>query len=201
MLTRTKILLLSTVIAGAMSCAENSDTGEGFEEKSNELIVLTDKSNEPSASAHEDSSSVTPTEPEGEKLSSFCRNFNYQELENGINNFQNKSTDKINYKWHGNFERELVNDYFEQIIEFKKEVQDEENSAVHTIYTHNIKLIKTREGKIVYYKVGQLINVKSNGEWVPSEVVLMENSNVLFDQLKIDFNKIYSEPLDLGGAI
>jgi len=133
---------------------------------------------------------------EGEKLSSFCQNFNYQEIESGLNDFQKKTTEKIKYKWHTELERELTDDFFEQIIEFKKEVQDEENPAVHTIYTHKIKFIRKQDGKVLYYKVVQIKNVKSNGKWIPSEIVLHEDSNNELEQLKTDFQKIYNAPIN-----
>ena len=136
---------------------------------------------------------------EGEKLSVFCQNFSYQEIERGLNYFQKKSTEKITYNWQTELERELINDFFEQIIEFNKEVQDEENSAIHTVYTHKIKLIKKKDGKVSYYKIIKLKNVKSNGDWVPTEIVLKENSNNSLKQMEIDFKKTYSHPLDYNG--
>ena len=133
---------------------------------------------------------------EGEKLAEYCQKFNYQAIETGLNNFQKKSTEKVEYKWHTELEREIVNDYFEQIIEFKKEVQDPENSAIHTIYTHKIKLVKKKEGDIVYYKVIKLKNVKSNGEWVPTEIIIEEKSNDKLEQFKKDYVNTYSVSLN-----
>lgn len=136
---------------------------------------------------------------EGEKLITICQNFNYQEIERGLNDIQNKSTKKIKYNWRTELERELINNFFEQIIEVNKEVQDEENPFIHTIYTHKLKLIRTKDGKVAYYKIVQLKNVKSNGEWVPTEILLEENSNNSLNHLKKDFQKTYSEPLDFEG--
>jgi hypothetical protein len=133
---------------------------------------------------------------EGEKLSEFCQGFNYQTIENGLNDLQKKSTEKVKYKWNTELQREIINDFFEQIIVFKKDVQDPENSAIHTIYTHKIKLIKKKEGDVAYYKVIKLKNIKSNGEWVPTEIVLKEDSNSAFQQIKTDFKKVYSQPLN-----
>lgn len=136
---------------------------------------------------------------EGEKLSKYCQNFNYQEIETGLIDFQSKSTPKIKYKWHTQIERELVNDHFEQIIEFKKEVQDDDNPAIHTIYTHWIKLIKNQQGKVAYYRVVQLKNVKSNGNWVLTNFILKEDSSKILGQLKTDFLKTYAQPLNFKG--
>lgn len=136
---------------------------------------------------------------EGEKLVTISQNFNYQEIESGLDDIQNKSTEKIKYIWRTELERELINNYFEQIIELKKEVQDEENPFIHTIYTHKLKLIRTKDGKVAYYKIVQLKNIKSNGEWVPSEIALKENSNNKLNQLKKDFQATYSEPLIFEG--
>ena len=136
---------------------------------------------------------------EGENLSVYCQNFSYQEIENGLNNFQKKSTEKITYKWRTDLERELISEFFEQIIEFTKEVQDEDNAAIHTVYTHKIKLIKTKFGKVAFYKVIRLKNVKSNGDWVPTEIVLKEDSNKILEQLKADFKNAYSQPLNFEG--
>lgn len=133
---------------------------------------------------------------EGEKLSEYCQKFSYQAIETGLNNFQKKSAEKVEYKWHTELEREIVNDYFEQIIEFKKEVQDPENSAIHTIYTHKIKLVKKKEGDIAYYKVIKLKNVKSNGEWVPTEIIIEEKSNDKLEQVKKDYVNTYSVSLN-----
>ncbi|RLD62943.1 MAG: hypothetical protein DRI84_10285, partial [Bacteroidetes bacterium] len=136
---------------------------------------------------------------EGGKLTSFCQNFSYQELENGLNDLKNKSTKEVEYRFNTKLDRELVNDVFEIVIEFTKRVQGKMNSAVHTIYIHKVKLIKNKNGKIAYYKVVQLKNVKSKGEWVSTEIILKENSNSLFQQLKKDFKNTYSEPLDSKG--
>lgn len=133
---------------------------------------------------------------ESEQLKYICQNFDYQKIESGLNDFQNKSTGKVKYKWNTELKRELINDYFEQIIEFNKEVQDEENPAIHTVYTHKIKLIKKKKGQLVYFKVVRLKNVKLDGKWVPSEIVLEEKSNNLLNQLKADFQKTYSLPLN-----
>jgi len=133
---------------------------------------------------------------EGEKLSEYCQNFNYQAIETGLNDFQEKSTEKVRYKWHTELEREIVNDYFEQIIEFKKEIQNPENTAIYSIYTHKIKLIKKKEGDIAYYKVINLKNVKSNGEWVPTEIVLKENSNNKLELVRTDYKNTYSQSLN-----
>ncbi|MBI9062913.1 MAG: hypothetical protein JEZ14_13100 [Marinilabiliaceae bacterium] len=133
---------------------------------------------------------------EGEKLPEYCRNFSYKEIESGLNDFQKESTEKIAYKWHIELERELINDFIEQIIEFTKEVQDEDNPVIHTIYTHKIKLIRTKVGNVAFYKVIKLKNIKSNGEWIPTEIVLKEDSNNSLKQLEIDFKNAYSQPLN-----
>lgn len=136
---------------------------------------------------------------EGEVLYGNCQDFNYQKVENGLNDFRTYSTDKIKYNWTTELERELINGFFEQIIEFTKEVQEEDNADIYTIYTYRIKLIKKKEGKIAYYKVINVKNVKSNGKWVPTEIVLKEDSNNTFEQLKIDFKNAYFQPLNLEG--
>jgi len=133
---------------------------------------------------------------EGEKLAEYCEIFNFKAIETGLNGFHKKSTEKVKYKWHTELKREIVNDFFEQIIEFEKAVRNPENSAIHTIYTHKIKLIKKKEGEIAYYKVIKLKNVKSNGEWVPTEIVLKENSNNKFEQMKTDYQNAYSQSLN-----
>lgn len=132
---------------------------------------------------------------EDEKLADLCKNFSYQEIVVGLNEFQNKTTDEIGYSWRNELQRELVNGFFEQIIEFTKTVQDEENSAISSIYTHKIKLIKKKVGKVAYYKVVELVNVRLNGEWVPPEVLLVEDSNSTLVQLETDFKKVYSKQL------
>ena len=133
---------------------------------------------------------------EGETLSEFCQGFSYQAIETGLNDLQKKSTAKVKYKWQTKLQRELINDFFEQIIELNKEVQDPENSSIYTVYTHKIKLIKKKEGEVTYYKVIELKNVKSKGEWGPTEIVLKEDSNKTFQQLKTDFKNAYFQPLN-----
>lgn len=136
---------------------------------------------------------------DGEKLSEYCQEFSYQAIENGLNNFQQNSTRKSTYNWHTELEREIINDYFEQMIELKKEVQDANSSGIHTVYTYKIKLIKKKSGDIAYYKVIKLENVKLNEKWVPTEILLKENSNSKLEELKTDYKKIYSQPLNFSG--
>ncbi len=133
---------------------------------------------------------------EEEKLHTYCQNFKYQEIEDCLNDFQKKSTDKIKYKWRTVLERELVNDFFEQDIKFTKTVKKEETVLNYTVYNYNLKLIKKKGGDIAFYKLTRLKNVKSNGEWIPKEMVLSENSNKMMRELESAFEKVYSQPLN-----
>ncbi|WP_157811744.1 hypothetical protein [Tenacibaculum sp. SZ-18] len=133
---------------------------------------------------------------EEEKLSGLFQNFDYQEVENGLNSFEKIATEKTKYKWRTNIERELVNNFFEQIIQFTKSVRSDENKSVSTIYKYNLKLIKKQNGKIALYKLYRLKNVKVNGKWTPTEIIVKEGSNKIMKELESEFLRVYSYPLN-----
>ncbi|AFM04730.1 hypothetical protein Fleli_2358 [Bernardetia litoralis DSM 6794] len=129
-------------------------------------------------------------------ISSFCKDFNYKKIERGFNKLQNKTTNKRKYVWQTDLEREIINDFFEQIIEFRVEIQEEENPAVYSVYTNKISLIKTKDGRIAFYKINRLENVKINEEWREQNVVLQKDSSSLLKKLQADFKKTYDRKLD-----
>lgn len=133
---------------------------------------------------------------EEEKLSGLFQNFDYQEVENGLNSFEKIATEKTKYKWRTNIERELVNNFFEQIIQFTKSVRSDENKSVSTLYKYNLKLIKKQNGKIALYKLYRLKNVKVNGKWTPTEIIVKEGSNKIMKELESEFLRVYSYPLN-----
>ncbi|WP_272151055.1 hypothetical protein [Tenacibaculum aiptasiae] len=133
---------------------------------------------------------------EEEKLYTFCKNFRYQEIEDGLNDFQKKSTNKIKYQWQNLLERELVNDFFEQNIKFTKSVKIEGTTSNYTLYNYNLKLIKKKDGKIAFYKLIRLKNIKSKEKWIPKEIILSQNSNQMMRKLESKFEEVYSYPLN-----
>jgi len=135
---------------------------------------------------------------EEEKLLEYCKKFSYQELKKRLNDFEDNSTDEVKYKLSIILERELVNDYFEQIIQLNKDIQEVEKSAIHSC-KYKIKLIKKKEHELAYYKVTKIKNVKSNGIWSSQEIFLMEDSNELIEKLKTDFKNTFSEPIVFDG--
>lgn len=135
---------------------------------------------------------------EGEKLSEYCKNFNYKTLVTGLNDYQEKSTEKIKFKWSNYTDREIVNHYFEQVIKFEKMVQNTENKNSYSVERYKIKLIKDKEGDLAYYKITQIKHVQSNGHWVQNEILISENSNKRLEQVKSDYKKLYAQSLNFN---
>lgn len=132
---------------------------------------------------------------EAEKLTAYCQNFSYSELENGLNDYKNQSSEKIEYDWIILPERELVNDFFEQVIRFRKSVQSDDNPSLYSMYEYRVKLIKHKKGQIAFYQIIEPKNIKVDGEWVETEIVLTGDSTDVWSKVRTDFLKTYSQPL------
>ncbi|AEA44098.1 hypothetical protein [Fluviicola taffensis] len=139
---------------------------------------------------------------EEEKLLSFCQNFDSFELENGLNCLKPNSTKRITYHWDSKLERELVKGFFEQIIEFNIERNQEWNTGKPTIRKYEISLLKKKDGKIAYYKIIRFEEMEDD-ESVEctrtiSQIFLKEESNNELKVLKASFQKTYHTPLDFN---
>lgn len=184
--------------------SNNSDSINTFEIDNIQMDVSEIKSNESKEIKNNSNKAkvveITPDNieltKEEEKIYSFCKNLNYKKIEKGFNKLQSRSSNELMYIWQTDLEREIINDFFEQIIEFRVEIQDEENPAVYSVYTNKISLIKTKDGRIAFYKINRLENVKINEEWQKQDVVLQKDSSNLLRKLQSDFKNTYDQKLD-----
>ena len=129
-----------------------------------------------------------------EEIKSYCQNFEYQELIDGLEKLKRSETKKINYRWDIILERELVNDYFEQVIEFNTDYIEEDKMTILDGYQLKIKLLKNKIGKIAYYSIVKMKFLES--EVYPLEAIFQVDSNITLTKIKNSFFDTYSKELN-----
>ena len=123
-----------------------------------------------------------------------CENFNYTKLKNNLELYKNKSNEKIKFYWEIKLEREIIDEYQEQIILFWKEVQNENNKYISAITTYKIRLLK-KNNEILFYKISETNNMFDTGENVKERFVFKNSTNKL-QNFKDAYRETYKTELD-----
>jgi len=131
-----------------------------------------------------------------DEIVSLCQYFKYQELSNGLENLKKKESKKVKYIWDVLLDRELVNDYFEQVIEFNADFIEEGTNAIFDGYQLKIRLLKSKDGRIAYYKIVRMKYLET--QYYPSEIIIKVDSDNILSKLKKDFFNAYSNELDFN---
>lgn len=139
--------------------------------------------------------SALNAQDEIDEIVTLLKNFKYQELSKGLESYWEKGTKKIQYRWDIVQERELVNYYFEQIIEFNASFIEEGTNAIFDGYQLKIRLLKSKDGRIAYYKIVKMKFVDSL--YYPLEIIIKVDSNSTLMELKEDFYNTYTRELEL----
>ncbi len=140
---------------------------------------------------------TTFAQDEGARLTELCKNFSLQELEKGLNELQEQSTEEVKYKWLCTVNREIVDGYFEQVFELTKSVKHPEKEGTSTLYFNKVKLV-SKDTSIIYFQITEQQAVKEDGRWVPFDQYLAHDADLQeFDKLKITYIYTYRIDLDM----
>lgn len=130
------------------------------------------------------------SQPTEEKLISACETFDYQKLVKYLNTYVYDS--KRNFRWRVTLQREIVNDFIEEMINVTKTEIDKKNSKIRSEDYYELKIIR-KESQISIYRIEKIESSESNFK----EVLVKENKLTrAYNTFVSDFKKVYRTKLN-----
>ena len=127
---------------------------------------------------------------------------------------QNKSKPRTTYKWYSSGEhlsnngkdmtsitgsdyREIINGFFEQIIEVRENIRDQINPNVTAVYTYRINVLRKGDD-IVYYKIIKEGSIPHGDSYKYVDFAVKEASADLLRNMRKEYKNKYDVDLSIG---